>query len=72
MIINKKLFVLLAIVGPFVIYTSFVSETETIEDIDVKGNFKKEEDSSKIQNVTREKVDSLLNIENFTSEKEHI
>ena len=53
--ITKKLFVFLAIVGAFVIFVSFVFETETIEDIDVKGNFKKEEDSLKIQNFTSEK-----------------
>ena len=55
MIINKKLFVLLAIVGPFVIFVSFVFETETLKDINVKKSFNKEENSLKIQNFTSEK-----------------
>ena len=68
MIFNKKFFVILAIVGPFVIFISLVFETETLKDIDMKGNFKKKEDSSKIQNFTSEKAGDSLKIEKFNRE----
>ena len=68
MIFNKKFFVILAIVGPFVIFISLIFETETLKDIDMKGNFKKKEDSSKIQNFTSEKAEDSLKIEKFNRE----